>query len=466
MRRLSRVSVIACLVPTQRIREVRIQRLVDLRSALLALLLLWSLGGCSEKLSVTTTKAETHRLEVSFTERAETVLRRDYPVSMPVNGRIERIDLEVGDRVTKGESLVRIDQVPARQEVEARQAAVEVTKTRQELGFDTSVEEAEVSRAQRAVQTVQARSRQMDPLVGAAKTALDNALREQRRVDNLVKGGALASQESERATLAVDEARANLSARESERSAIAQELGQARAAVSSAQAALQRKLEEARGQSATINEARVREEQAQYNLSKSAILSPIDGQVLSRAERGPKELPAGSPLLTLGRLQDLEVQCDVLSQDALRISRGTPVFLDSGAAYSETLKGEVRLKEPQGFTKRSSLGVEQQRVKVLISLLDPPEDLGSGYELWARFLVEQKTALTLPQSCFVRDKQSYFVWRVTASGTLEKKVVEVGTKGDELWEILGSALQEGDQVVLTPSDALQENLEVEVDTAP
>jgi multidrug efflux pump subunit AcrA (membrane-fusion protein) len=58
------------------------------------------------------------------------------------------------------------------------------------------------------------------------------------------------------------------------------------------------------------------------------------------------------------------------------------------------------------------------------------------------------------------------VWKVTASGILEKQVVEVGTKGDELWEILGSTLREGDQVVLTPSDALQENLEVEIDKAP
>ena len=429
----------------------------------LILLLLTMLVGCSEKLVVTTIGAETHRLEVSFTERAETVLRKDYPVSMPVSGRIERIELEVGDRVSEGDTLVRIDQTPALQEVEARQAAVEATQSRQQLGFDTSVEQAEVARAQRVVQTVRARSQQMDPLVAAARTALANAINEQRRVQNLVQGGALPSQEEERALLAVEEAEATLSARQSERSALAQELAQAQAAVASAQAALQRKTKEARAQSSTVEEARVREEQAQYSLSKSTILSPIDGLVLTRLERGPKELPAGAPLLTLGRLKDIEVECDVLSQDALRISRGTPVFLDAGAAFPEDLKGEVRLKEPQGFTKRSSLGVEQQRVKVQISLRDPPEDLGAGYELWARFLVEQKTALTLPQSCFVRDKQNYFVWKVSA-GKLERTTVEVGTKGDELWELLGSGIKSGDRVVLTPSDQLSDGAEVETDS--
>jgi HlyD family secretion protein len=426
----------------------------------LILLLAFLATGCSEKLMVTTTQAETHRLEVSFTERAETVLRKDFPVSMPVTGRIERIDLEVGDRVSKGETLVRIDKVPALQEIEARQAAVNVTRSRQQLGFDTSVEQAEVRRAQRAVQTVRARSRQMNPLVVAARTGLDNAVAEQRRIQNLVRGGALPAQDEERALLAVEQAQATLAARKSERSALSQELAQAQAATASARAALQRKVEEARAQSSTIAEAEVRKEQAQYNLTKSAILSPISGQVLTRLERGPKELPAGSPLLTLGRLEDLEVECDVLSQDALRLARGTTVFLDAGAAYPENLKGEVRLKEPQGFTKRSSLGVEQQRVKVLISLKDPPDDLGSGYELWARFLVDQKTALTLPQSCFVRDKQGYFVWKL-AGNKLERIVVEVGTKGDELWEVL-NGVKSGDKVVLTPSDQLSEGLEVEV----
>jgi HlyD family secretion protein len=426
----------------------------------LILLFVFLVTGCSEKLVVITTQAETHRLEVSFTERAETVLRKEYPVSMPVSGRIERIELEVGDRVSKGETLVRIDQVPARQEVEALQAAVDITRTRQQIGFDTSVEQAEVTRAQRAVQTVLARSRQMDPLVAAARTALANAYKEQERVKNLVQGGALPSQEEERALLAVEQAEATLSARESERSALVQELAQAQATVSSAKAALQRKLMEARAQSSNIAEAEVREEQAQYNLSKSAILSPIDGLVLTRLERGPVELPAGTPLLTLGRLQDLEVECDVLSQDALRISRGTTVFLDAGSAFSENLKGEVRLKEPQGFTKRSSLGVEQQRVKVQIGIVDPPKDLGAGYELWARFLVDQKTALTLPQSCFVRDKQKYFVWKVS-NGKLERTVVEVGTKGDELWELVGTSIKAGDDIVLTPSDQLVDGLEVE-----
>ena len=149
----------------------------------------------------------------------------------------------------------------------------------------------------------------------------------------------------------------------------------------------------------------------------------------------------------------------MLSQDALRLHRGTPVILDPGS--SKPLHGEVRLKEPQGFTKRSSLGVEQQRVRVRIGLLDPPEDLGTGYELWARFLITQKTAPSLPASCFVRQGEGYLVWAVRGK-VLARVPVEVGSKGDTHWEVLGSALKEGDQVIRTPGEGLVDGSEVVV----
>ena len=427
--------------------------------AFIAVLLI-ALSGCTEKPTVKTVPVDNRRLEVSFTERSETVLRKEYPVTMPVNGRIERLELEVGDQVSRGEVLVRIDQTPAQQEVEARQAAVQSTQSRQSLTFDTSVEQADIAQAQTQVRAVSARSEALDPAIVAARTALTNALSEQDRVSKLVAGGALPRQNEEDAGLAVEQARAALSAREAEKKTVRQELAQARATVDSARARLQRKLAEASAQSATVQEAQTRREQAQYTLTKSEVTSPIDGLVLARHERGPKELPAGAPLLSLGRLQDLEVECDVLSQDALRISRGTTVYLDPGNESSEEIKGEVRLKEPQGFTKRSSLGVEQQRVKVQISLLNPPQSLGVGYELWARFLVQQKTALTLPQSCFVRTREGYDVWRVGEGSKLERVAVEVGTKGDELWEVVGQTLAVGDKVVSAPSEELVEGTEV------
>lgn len=426
----------------------------------LGLLALQLMAGCSKPLAVEVVAVEPRRLEVSFSERAETVLRRDFPITLPSSGRIGRIDLEPGDRVRKGETLVAFDRVPITTEVQAQSARVAAQRLQAEALADSSVERSETEASLRRLQAVQAEAARMLPLIRAAKTELANAEKELARVTTLVAQGALPSQRLETAQLAVDQARAALSSRQAEQTVLQAREAEAEAGVASWRARLERRQTEASAQRASVAEAESLRERGAHELARSSIVSPIDGVVLSREVRGPQELPAGTVLLKLGRWVDLEAICEVLSQDALRIHRGTPVILDPGS--SKPLQGEVRLKEPEGFTKRSSLGVEQQRVRVRIGLLDPPEDLGTGYELWARFVIDQKTALSLPASCFVRQGDGHVVW-VVRQNKLTKVPVEVGTKGDAHWEVLGTALEESDQVVRTPGEGLAENLEVMVE---
>ncbi len=428
-----------------------------LRGGALTLALL--LGGCSKPLEVEVVPVETRRLEVSFSERAETMLRRDFPVSLPTTGRIGRIDLEPGDRVRKGETLASFDRVPISSDVEAQAARVESQRLQQQALSDSSVEFSETEGARRRLQAVKAEKARIGPLIAASQTEVSNAEKELARVTALVSSGALPSSRTETAQLALDQARANLSSRQAESVVLQARESEAAASVSSWQARLSRRQTEAAAQRATVTEARTLQSKGEHELAQAQIVSPIDGVVLSREVRGPQELAAGTLLLKLGRIEDLEAICDVLSQDALKLQRGTPVLLDPGS--EKPLHGEVRLKEPQGFTKRSSLGVEQQRVRVRIGLLDPPEDLGTGYELWARFVTDQKTAPSLPASCFVRQGDGYVVWTVRGK-VLSRLAVEVGTKGDSHWEVVGSALKEGDRVVRTPGEGLVEGLEVVV----
>lgn len=415
--------------------------------------------GCSEPPVVEVVPVETRRLEVSFSERAETVLRKDYPVTLPVSGRIARIELEPGDRVRKGEPLVAFDRLPVSTEVAAQEARVEAQRLQQQAMADTSVELREAEAARRRLLALQAESARFGPLIEAAQTELANARSEKTRVEALVQGGALPSQRLETAQLGVDQAEANLASRRAEQKALQAQEAAAASSIASWQAQADRRQAQAEAQGAVVEEAQSLRERAEHELAKAEILAPVDATVLSREVRGPQELPAGTVLLRLGRIQDLEALCDVLSQDALQLRRGTPVILDPGSGRGKPLEGEVRLKEPEGFTKRSSLGVEQQRVRVRISLLDPPEDLGTGYELWARFILDRKTAPSLPSSCFVKELEGYAVW-VVRQNKLSKIAVEVGTKGDRYWEVRGQALKEGDKVVRTPEEGLAEALEV------
>lgn len=428
---------------------------------------LWAaalLAGCSKPPVVEVVPVETRRLEVSFSERAETVLRKDFPVSLPVSGRISRIELEPGDRVRKGERLVGFDTLPIATEVAAQDARVEGQRMQQETLSQTDVELREAEAARRRLLAIQAESARFGPTLEAARTELANAKAELSRVEALVSGGALPSQRLETARLALEQARARIATLEAEREVLKARESEAVASADSWKAQAERRQSQARAQGAAVDEASSARQRAQHELSKTEIVSPIDGVVLSREVRGPQELAAGTVLLRLGRLEDLEALCDVLSQDALALRRGTPVLLDPGSGQAAPLHGEVRLKEPQGFTKRSSLGVEQQRVRVRISLLDPPKDLGTGYELWARFVLDRKTAPSLPSSCFIKQADGYAVWAVR-DGKLRKLAIEVGTKGDRHWEIQGQTLKKGDRVVRSPEESLSEGLEVTAQSA-
>ena len=432
---------------------------------MLALLVSLShLSGCSDPIEVQVVKAESRRLQVTFSERAETTLRKDFPVSLPVSGRIGRIELEPGDRVRQGERLVEFDATPLVSRVETRRAQVNTQRVQRDSMLDTTVEEQSLRAARKQVDSVRAELSRLRPSIDASKVALETDIKELQRVKNLVASGALPTRDQERASLAVERSRSTLQGQQAQWKVIEAQIAQAQAQVSSQQAILSRRRDQVKVQNATVAEAQTVQRQEQYELSKTDITSPVTGVVLTRHERGPKELPAGTPLLSIGRYEDIEVLCDVLSQDALRLKRGTEVTLDPGFAGAKEIKGEVRLKEPLGYTKRSSLGVEQQRVRVRIGLMEPPEDLGIGYELWARFLLEQKTALTLPASCFVKKQGGFQVWRVRA-GKLESVKVELGTRGDQHWEILGTEIQSGDQIITSPNDQLQDGHDVQINEA-
>ncbi len=138
-----------------------------------------------------------------------------------------------------------------------------------------------------------------------------------------------------------------------------------------------------------LAQAQSRLKRAEHNLDLARIRSPIDGIVLERNEPGDRTLPSGRPLLLVGSLDQLEVVSEVLTQDALRLTLGGTVRLESAAGNSP-ITGKVKRIEPQGFTKRSSLGVEQQRVNVIVTLDAKPKALGTGYRLHARFFTGAK----------------------------------------------------------------------------
>ena len=212
---------------------------------------------------------------------------------------------------------------------------------------------------------------------------------------------------------------------------------------------------------AQVAEAKASLEIAKYRLEQSRMTSPINGIVLKRHTQGGKWLSTGEHLLQIGDLNELEVVADVLTQEAQELVKGDPVILTS-IGTPIVLKGKVKRIDPAGFTKKSSLGVDEQRVNVITTIDDPQAaNLGVGFRLQAQFLVgtQNKNALLVPRFSVLQDTQgNYYVFKVQEE-KLHKQIVQLGIRTDEKIEIK-KGLTVRDTIVAEPDVDMYDGLKV------
>jgi HlyD family secretion protein len=260
--------------------------------------------------------------------------------------------------------------------------------------------------------------------VKRAEAALAQARRAHRRAEELARAGAIS--ESEREMVELDEI-----TRE-------KELEAARAALLAAQ-------DEQAGGSGRDGIVEVR--------------SPAAGRTLRVLEESERVVVAGTPLLEIGDAANLEVVVDVLSEDAVRIPPEAEVRIVEWGGEGE-LAGRVRRVEPSGFTKVSALGVEEQRVNVLLDLVDPPPSLGDGYRVEARIVVwKSEDVLSAPASALFRCGPQGWCAFVLEGGRATRREVELGQRGARRAEVV-RGLAAGDRVILHPSDRVAEGVRV------
>ena len=164
---------------------------------------------------------------------------------------------------------------------------------------------------------------------------------------------------------------------------------------------------------------------------------------------------------SLGDPGDLEVEIDVLSRDAVRIPVGAKVMLEHWGG-KRILEGRVRLVEPSAFTKISTLGVEEQRVNVIVDLLDPPQDrtsLGDGFRVEARIVVEEaENVLQVPTSALFRVDDQWAVF-VAENSTAKLRMVKLGLQNGLAAEVV-DGLREGEAVVVHPGDNVSDGTSI------
>jgi HlyD family secretion protein len=186
-----------------------------------------------------------------------------------------------------------------------------------------------------------------------------------------------------------------------------------------------------------------------------SVRAPAAGQVLRVLRRSAGPVAAGTPLLEVGDVASLEVDADLLSSDAAAVRPGAVATI-TGWGGPQAIAARVRRIDPAAFTKVSALGLEEQRVPVVLDLAGPPPPgLGHDYRVDVSVVIwEGRGVLRVPSTALFRVDGRWAVF-VVGDGRARRTFVETGPT-DGTWTVATAGLREGETVVTQPSDAIQE----------
>lgn len=367
--------------------------------------------------------AERREMVLTIDEEGRTRVKENYVISAPVSGRLLRVDGHPGDPV-EGQATVVARILPTNPSF-----------------LDLRAQ----SEAESAVRSAEAALAMTRAEVGKAEAERDYAASEVARMRTLRAEGTVAQAALDRAELAMRSAAAQVRTAEAAVKAREAELENAKARLISpleAKAAAAANTDEAPG--------------------IFPVLAPVSGRILRVLQESETIVAAGAPLVEIGDpASDLEILAEYLSTDAVKIARGDRVVIEKWGGETP-LAGVVARVEPFGFTKYSALGVEEQRVNVIIDFVSQPEErvgLGHGFRVETRVVVwEDRSALTVPSSALFRNGGEWSVFAVEG-GRARRRPVEVGRNNGVEAEIL-SGIDEGQRVVLYPGAELSDGVEV------
>ncbi len=348
-----------------------------------------------------------------------TRVREPYAITAPITGTATRSPVEVGDAVSAGASVVAV--------IQPADPALMDARTRAQA-------EAAVDEAHAALALAETNLRQAETGLAHAETQLE-------RSRALAERGIIAQR-------ILEDIEAAHQTAEQTRAAAVSQLELNRATLIRAQAQLL-------GPQALFDPA------AEPGECCVRILAPQTGIVLAVTDQSARLVQAGSPLLTIGNLDEMEIELDLLSTDAVRVPQGALAQIERWGGEGE-LTARLRRIDPAAFTRVSALGIEEQRVRLRLDLLTPPADrpgLGEGFRVHVRLIIwEEASVLQVPQAALFRQGAGWAVF-VEDQGRARLQPVRIGREAAGQAEVL-DGLTDGDRVVLYPSTAMQDDVRV------
>lgn len=385
--------------PARRNHQHRPKRWLPWLGAVLLVALI-IIGFIPRPIPVETTRVTQGKLRATVNEEGKTRIKQRYVISAPVTGHLRRIPFKAGAEVEAGRTVLAVINPVSPAMLDARNRALA------EARRETAVANLD-----------------------KAKEAQRYAANELRRLEKLLAEKSASQQELENAQWRETSAAKDFVAAESALREVETELK-----------------EFAVSDGAVTDRVR----------TPVKVTSPTSGRVLHVFEESTRVVPAGTPLVTVGDPADLEAIIEVLSRDGAAIVPGAKVELEQWGG-GEALAAQVRLVEPAAFLKVSALGVEEQRVNVVVDFLTPYEqrrNLGDNFRVEARIVVwEAEQTLKVPAGALFRRGQNWAAF-VLAGGRTELRRVQVGRSSGIEMQIL-DGLKDGEEVILYPGDRVK-----------
>lgn len=347
-------------------------------------------------------------------ERAYTSLPHIYHITMPMQGRIEPIEVQEGDSVTEGQLVARIENLDW----------LDASRQMDEL---VSAMKSAVAASAAQIKASEARTAFTEWVWKANDGAPEKAISEQEKrrsrwdyLDSVVK-----TEESTASFHAMD---------------------------------------------AFLRVTSIMQPYVKRNLARTTVNSPVAGVVLKRHVWNERMMNPGEPLLDIGDLGQLEITAEILTEQAVGIEPGDRVEILGETVGNEPMKGTVRRVEPEAFTKLSSLGVEQQRVNVKISFdaddfnayTESGRSLGLHYRTRVRIITEEKEKVVrIPRTALFRDSKGDWATYRIEEGRARLTALKIGLTNDRVAEVL-DGLGTDDTVVDAPESAIVDGIRVKV----
>lgn len=352
-------------------------------------------------------------IEVAVAEEGEARIREVFTISATIGGKLRRIDLHAGDPVLAQKTVVAVigPAAPALLDSRARGVA-EATKSAAQSAVDLARAQVAQSEAALEFMTSEAeRSAALYERSAISQRVLDTAILEQKT-----------------AQAAVDSAKANLAVR-------------------------QRELESAEAVLGTGDP---------YCAETTCIdiIAPVSGRVLRVLSESEQVVQPGTPIMEIGNPGNLEIAVDLLSRDAVRVRKGAEAQITGWGGGP--IAARVERIEPSARTKVSALGIDEQRVRVILTLRGDPNDwqlLGHGFRVIAQInLWKGDNVLSIPVGALFRDGSDWATYAVQ-DGRARLRIITLGERNESFAQVL-SGVTAGDQVVLHPSDLVADGVAV------